>query len=203
MIPPSPGRPPAALRPSRINPRSRSTDVEGRSRSPADLNRPTPIPAADPSASIAEPLGPPPLRVELLSQPRYLAGARELVSAVSKRLGFDETACGQIALAVDEALCNVIRHGYERRPDGRIWVGLWPIEQPGAEPSGIKIVIEDEARQVDPESIRSRNLEDVRPGGLGVHIIHQIMDAVRFEKREHAGMRLVMLKTHAGRTKQP
>lgn len=167
------------------------------------MNRPTPIPTANPSPPPEEPQGPPQLRVELLSQPRYLAGARELVSAVSKRFGFNEAACGQIALAVDEALCNVIRHGYDRRPDGRIWISLWPIERPGADPSGIKIVIEDEARQVDPQSIRSRNLEDVRPGGLGVHIIHQIMDAVRFEKREHAGMRLVMLKTHAGRTKQP
>lgn len=139
------------------------------------------------------------MRVEMLSQPRFLSGARDLVSAVSKRCGFDDAACGQMALAVDEALCNVIRHGYDRRPDGKIWISLWPIEESGKEPTGIKIVIEDEARQVEPEKIKSRDLDDIRPGGLGVHIIQQIMSRSYFEKREKVGMRLVMLKMHNNR----
>ncbi len=150
-------------------------------------------------APINEPTGPAPVRVELLSQPRFLSGARDLVSAISKRCGFDDTACGQMALAVDEALCNVIRHGYDRRGDGKIWVSMWPIEEPGKNPTGVKIVIEDEAKQVDPQKIKSRDLEDVRPGGLGVHIIQQIMNHSYFEKREKIGMRLVMLKTHTNR----
>lgn len=150
-------------------------------------------------APIHEPTGPAPVRVELLSQPRFLSGARDLVSAISKRCGFDDAACGQMALAVDEALCNVIRHGYDRRSDGRIWISMWPIEEPGKDPTGVKIVIEDEAKQVEPEKIKSRDLEDIRPGGLGVHIIQQIMDRSYFEKREKIGMRLVMLKTHANR----
>lgn len=143
-------------------------------------------------------MGPPEVRVEMLSQPRYLSGARDLVSAVSKRLGFDDLACGQIALAVDEALCNVIRHGYDRKADGRIWLSIWPIENGAAEsePQGIKIVIEDEAKQVDPGMIKGRDLEDVKPGGLGVFIIKQVMNSVRYEKREKTGMRLVLLKIH-------
>ena len=132
----------------------------------------------------------------MLSQPRYLSGARDLVAAVSKRLGFDDQACGQIALAVDEALCNVIRHGYDRRSDGRIWLSIWPVEEPGAEARGIRIVIDDEAKQVDPDKIKGRELEDVRPGGLGVYIIRQVMNWVRYEVRPKAGMRLVMTKVH-------
>ncbi len=147
-------------------------------------------------APIPDPAGPAPVRVEILSQPRYLAGARDLVAAVSKRCGFDESSCGQMALAVDEALCNIIRHGYDRRGDGRIWISLWPIEADGKDPTGVKIVIEDEARQVEPDTIKGRKLEDVRPGGLGVYIIHQVMDKAYFEKREKTGMRLVMFKTH-------
>lgn len=136
----------------------------------------------------------PHVRIELYSQPRYLSGARDLVSAIAKRFGFDDTACGQLALAVDEALCNVIRHGYDRRPDGRIWVSLWPCSDDEGRPGGIRIVIEDLARQVDPEKIRGRDLEDIRPGGLGVYIIRQVMDAVRYEKRSEGGMRLLMTK---------
>ncbi len=138
------------------------------------------------------------LRVQLLSQPRYLSGARDLVSAVAKRFGFGETECGQIALAVDEALCNVIRHGYDRRPDGKIWISIWPVND-GSDgdanrAGGMQIVIDDEARKVDPDRIQGRELDDIRPGGLGVYIIRQVMDDVRYEHRNGEGMRLILVK---------
>ena len=96
---------------------------------------------------------------------------------------------------MDEALCNVINHGYQRRPDGPIWLNLWALD--GDDQPGLKVVIEDRARQVDPAQIQSRNLEDIRPGGLGVHIIREIMDEARYEKREGGGMRLTMVKRGA------
>lgn len=153
----------------------------------------------------------PQIRLEVMSNPLYLSGAREMVAAVARRLGFSDEACGQIALAVDEAICNVIRHGYDRAPDKPIWISLFPVGGPapqsGAPSNGapdacqldhsadaLRIVIEDEARQVDPATIKSRNLEDVRPGGLGVHIIRSIMDEVTYERRAPSGMRLTMLK---------
>lgn len=161
--------------------------------------------------SPATALPPPQVRVEIRSNPLYLSGVRELVSAVSRRLGFTEEAGGQIALAVDEALCNVIRHGYGRRPDCPIWLSIWPeggawagapasstptaAGAPGDERAdAIRIVIEDEARQVDPQLIKSRDLEEVRPGGLGVHIIKTVMDEAVYERRPGAGMRLTMVK---------
>jgi anti-sigma regulatory factor (Ser/Thr protein kinase) len=134
----------------------------------------------------------PAVEVRLDSQPIYLAGARELIIALARRIGFRDEASGQIALAVDEALANVINHGYQRRPDGRIWIKLWPCAAQSV--PGICIVIEDEARQVEPETICGRSLEDIKPGGLGVHIIRQVMDQVTYEKRSPAGMRLTMVK---------
>jgi anti-sigma regulatory factor (Ser/Thr protein kinase) len=124
---------------------------------------------------------PPDIHVRLVSDPTYLSGARELVSAVARRLGFSDEGCGQIALAVDEALCNVIRHGYDRRKDGPIWMSIWPSTWSGESgagangEAGITIVIEDEAKQVDVAQIKGRDLDLVRPGGLGVHIIRQVM----------------------------
>ena len=140
---------------------------------------------------------PPDLRIELVSDPRYLSGARELVAAVARRLGFADEACGQIALAVDEALCNVIRHGYGQRKDGPIWLSVWPSTSNNGTP-GITIVIEDEARQVDVDQIKSRDLDEVRPGGLGVHIIRKVMDSVQYEKRNPRGMKLTLTKCCAG-----
>jgi hypothetical protein len=64
---------------------------------------------------------------------------------------------------VDEALCNVIRHGYENAQERT------DLDQPVAlgfgqwDPPGIKIVLEDEAKQVDPSVIKSRDLDEIRP----------------------------------------
>jgi anti-sigma regulatory factor (Ser/Thr protein kinase) len=161
-----------------------------------------------PSAAASQPQ----VRVEIRSNPLYLSGVRELVAAVSRRLGFTEESGGQIALAVDEALCNVIRHGYGKRSDRPIWLSIWPeggawaggggvptsAGVPGDEKAdAIRIVIEDEAQQVDPSVIKSRDLEEVRPGGLGVHIIKTVMDEAVYERRPVAGMRLTMVKRRA------
>ena len=146
----------------------------------------------------------PHIRIELISDPIYLSGARELVGSVARRLGFDDRQCSKIVLAVDEALCNVIRHGYERASDRPIWVEIWPVRE-GGEVRGMRLRIEDEAKQVDPDRMRGRELSDIKPGGLGVHIIREVMDEVTYERRPESGMRLTMLKklTAPGRSDTP
>jgi anti-sigma regulatory factor (Ser/Thr protein kinase) len=72
-------------------------------------------------------------------------------------------------------------------------------------PDAIRIVIEDEAQQIDPALIRSRDLDEIRPGGLGVHIIKTIMDEAAYEKRSDGkggtgGMRLTMMKKRVNST---
>lgn len=140
------------------------------------------------------------VELRILSQPRCAAGVRDMIAALSRRMGFDKAGAGQIALAVDEAIANVIHHGYNRKEDGPIWVRIYTLDEQGAvnprcgDVRAVRIVIEDEGRQVDPQSIRGRDLDDIRPGGLGVHIIKHYMDDVRFEKRDDAGMKLTMTR---------
>ena len=135
----------------------------------------------------------PVVRLEIASQPELLAGARALIAAMAQRCGFNEIQCGQISLAVDEALCNIIKHGYNCREDERIWISISIAE---TQPKSIKIIIEDTAEQIEVSEIRSRDLDDVRPGGLGVHIIKEIMDVVEYEHRQPRGMRLTLIKTN-------
>lgn len=135
----------------------------------------------------------PELRLELLSKPAYLCGVRELIGGVAQQLGFTPPHAHHIVLAVDEALANVMVHGYQRREDGPIRVDVFRVADNGAN-SGIKIVIEDEGKTVDPATIRSRELSDIRPGGLGVHIIREMMNEVAYEPRPSGGMRLTLVK---------
>jgi serine/threonine-protein kinase RsbW len=136
-----------------------------------------------------------PIKIELVSDPMYLCGARELVSCIAHRVGFGDMECSKIALALDEAMCNVIRHGYNKATDQPIWLTIYP-QKPDADSfGGIEIIIEDEAKQINPDTIVGRDLEDIKPGGLGVHIMREVMDEVVFEKREGKGMRLRMFKS--------
>ena len=137
------------------------------------------------------------LRVEFYSRPHALATIRQMIDSLCSRLGFDPAEASRICLAVDEALCNVIRHGYDSDPNG-------PITLTGTEARDerlLEFIIEDRGRQVDLDTIRSRNLDDVRPGGLGVHLIEEIMDHATWEHRDGGGMRLTLHKCHPKQAK--
>lgn len=131
-------------------------------------------------------------KLTIESCPTQLAPLRAWVKRRTKAIGFREEDIDRIALAIDEALANVIRHGYEGSDCGRIDIEMsWPVSE--TEP-GLTITIRDYGRQVDPDGIVGRDLDEVRPGGLGVHIMRSVMDSVHYERAEQEGMRLIMTK---------
>jgi serine/threonine-protein kinase RsbW len=125
-------------------------------------------------------------------EPCELSKVRDEVRVMSESVGFSEHESGQIMLAVDEALTNVIRHGYGGPCDKPISVKIDEKTDDGCRV--LTFVIRDFGRQVDPTLIWGRDLEDVRPGGLGVHIIRTVMDEVEYSAVEGGGMLLVMSK---------
>ncbi len=142
------------------------------------------------------------LSLEVPSDPRYLCAVRDFVSQAARAIGFHEGQCAQVALAVDEAITNVIKHGYLGATDRRVWLRL-EVQAPDGRGPGLRIIIEDEGRQVDPSQIRGRDLDDIRPGGLGVHIIREVMDSVEYAHRDGCGMRLTMAKRQGSPASPP
>lgn len=131
--------------------------------------------------------------IRLSSDPRHLPVIRATVTAIGHAHGFDGHGCHQLALAVNEALVNVIQHGYGGRPDQLIRLRIEPARRDGRE--GLCLVIEDDSGPVDLTCIRSRPLDEIRPGGLGVHLIREMMDEVTYSQRDdQAGLRLTMCK---------
>ena len=80
----------------------------------------------------------------------------------------------EIVLAIDEACQNVIRHAY-KDTDGNVAVKL------SFQNKEFIVSIEDDGTPVIPEKIKPRNIEDIKPGGLGTFFINQIMDSVSFQ----------------------
>jgi anti-sigma regulatory factor (Ser/Thr protein kinase) len=133
------------------------------------------------------------LHLELPSDPCELAGVRQAVHDWASREGWEADEIAHVALAVDEALTNVIRHGYDGCTTNRMLVDIRGVRD-SAGRSGVEIEVRDFGKQVDPDKICGRDLDDIRPGGLGVHIIRSVMDIVEYSRAEDCGMRLVMRK---------
>lgn len=134
-----------------------------------------------------------PIKIAIVSCPAYLPIVRAAVEQLCRLVGFDTQGAGSVALAVDEALANVIKHAYHGREDGPIDVTLTPLV--GSDKTqGLEVVVQDRGRVVATESIRSRDLSDVRPGGLGVHIMNCCMNTVEYSHPPEGGTRLRMVK---------
>jgi len=129
----------------------------------------------------------------LMSDPCELAGTRDVVRAWLTAAGWNGADIADVELAVDEALSNVIRHGYGNQRGHQIELKMsW--DGPPGHPSELIVEIRDWAAQVPLDKIRGRDLDDLRPGGLGVHIIQQVMDTAEYSHADGGGMRLVMRK---------
>lgn len=99
---------------------------------------------------------------------------RHAVRAALDYLSCEHEMTEQVILAVDEACQNVVRHAYGGRDDGEIAVEL------RRDGDDFVVELQDFAAPVDLNAIQSRDLDDIRPGGLGVHLIREIMDDVQF-----------------------
>lgn len=144
---------------------------------------------------------PPPVRLMIASTPEHLCVVRAAMERYCGGLGFDELARGDIVLAVDEALSNIIRHAYHGQGDQPIEVTACPMHDAGNGRSGIQIELRDWGQSVEPSQLRSRDLSEVRPGGLGVHIMQACMDSVCYTPLPEGGSRLVMVKKLPVRSK--
>jgi len=134
-------------------------------------------------------------RVELIiaSQAASLPVVRNAVEKLARMEGFSDAETHGLLLAIDEALANVIKHGYQGRPDQPIRIVLARTEGPDGR-QGLAVEVRDQGRQVDPATIKGRDLNDVRPGGLGVHIMQAVMDEVCYSCPPDGGMLLRMVK---------
>ena len=125
------------------------------------------------------------LMLALYSNPRWLSVVRGAVERLTETLGFPAMQCRSITRAVDEALANIVRHSYGNRLDQPIALYFRSAKrcQHGEIEAGLEILLCDRGRACDLNTLRGRPLEQIRPGGLGLHLIRQAMDTVEFTRK--------------------
>jgi anti-sigma regulatory factor (Ser/Thr protein kinase) len=131
------------------------------------------------------------VKEELLLQcaPEKFCEVRRALRKFLEPLGFPEETAGLIVLAVDEACANILRHAYEGSCKGSFSLIMEASDQE------LQISIRDHGKPCDPEKIRSRELEDFRPGGLGVFFIHQAFDTVQYQPQQDGTLLVLKKKT--------
>ncbi len=97
----------------------------------------------------------------------------------------------RVILAVDEAVSNIIIHGYKGSPEGEIELIMQET------PEQFKFILCDAAEPYNPLTVPDPDLdayhEEGRDGGLGVNIYRRILKVV-YEKAEEGGNRLIMIR---------
>ena len=105
-------------------------------------------------------------------------------------LGVDPDMVYDLLLAVTEAVTNIIEHGYGDQPG---WIKI-RIDQDGRD---IHIVLADQAPAFDPTQVPVPDLSiplDQRVlGGMGIHLIRQHVDQLRYRAAAEGGNELVMI----------
>jgi serine/threonine-protein kinase RsbW len=122
------------------------------------------------------------------SHPKYLSVVRAVTARMGQLHEMTETVIDDIKLAVDEACSNVIKHAY-RGKTGRKITLKYTIQQ-----GTFTVSIDDNGIKLAMEQMKGRSLDDVRPGGLGVHFIRRVFDVVELDDRKRRGNRLILIK---------
>jgi len=126
--------------------------------------------------------------ISFCSRASRLRLLRSVMRDAADLAGLDEDRTNAMVLAVNEACMNIIQHAYAMSPDGQIDVSVF------LENGALVIRIRDYAATVDVEQVRSRELDDIRPGGLGVHLINSLMDECGFIEAPPGGGNLFQMK---------
>ena len=104
---------------------------------------------------------------------------REFVLKIAAKAGFKEETQEQIALAVDEACTNVIKHAHHH--DARRLMDI----QIQTDINKMKIIITDKGHGFDITKLKDPNvkqfIKESRHGGLGIYLIKTLMDEVDYD----------------------
>ena len=115
---------------------------------------------------------------------------RSAVRDVAELTGLDCDLANDIVLAVNEACANIIQHAYHETSGDEIRLSIYLAQDKDA----LIFVLMDDAPCVDVTTVVPRDLDQLRPGGLGVHFIQKIMDEMTFLKCEGKGNTLLLIK---------
>ena len=128
-------------------------------------------------------------RLTFLSCPEELARVRDTVRDACRDCGCPEAVIQDMVIAIGEASQNIVRHAYRDSDDSPATLEILCGD------GILEFQLEDMAPPVDRQVLEPVWPEKVQAGGIGLCLIHDIMDEVEYlPVRDGQGNRLRMVK---------
>ena len=118
-----------------------------------------------------------------------LKNVREFSREVFEKLQINNDLKDELVLAIGEAAQNIVKHAYKDNPDTNDKMAV----QISCKENKIEIGFFDRGNAVDPKKIKHRNIDNIRPGGLGTFFIQEIMDAMEFKEGKQSWVNHLVL----------
>jgi len=138
--------------------------------------------------------------LRVAAEEQHLAEIRDFLQEVGEKLLIPGRVLANTKLAVDEACTNIVKHGY-RGDAGFIEV---VVTGNGRE---FSIAIHDQGKSFDLRNVKSPDLkmyvETRRRGGLGVFLMNQLMDEVRYRAGDDGNVLTMSKRLGRSRRRRP
>ena len=122
----------------------------------------------------------------------HLPALLAFVQAACARAALGPDDAAAVRLAAEEACTNVIAHAYAGAEPGPLTLRF------ERDARHVVVTVEDQAAPFDPTLVAAPNVDadwaERELGGLGWHLIRQVMDEVRHEHGTAGGNRLTLVK---------
>ena len=106
-----------------------------------------------------------------------LKEVRTFCRDVFEKLKIEQSLKDELVLAIAEAAQNIVKHAYKDNQDSNDIM----VVKISCEDKKLQIAFYDMGTPVDPKKVKHREIDNIKPGGLGTFFIQEIMDAVEFK----------------------
>ena len=106
-----------------------------------------------------------------------LKDVRNFCREVFEKLQIQQDLKDELVLAIAEAAQNIVKHAFKNAANANELM----VVQISCENNKLQIAFYDRGTPVDPKKVKHREIDNVKPGGLGTFFIQEIMDAVEFK----------------------
>ena len=96
---------------------------------------------------------------------------------VFEKINLPQDQKDELVLAIAEAAQNIVKHAFKNSANPTELM----VVQISCENNKLQIAFYDRGTPVDPKKVKHREIDNVKPGGLGTFFIQEIMDAVEFK----------------------
>ena len=118
------------------------------------------------------------------------------IDTFAEEAGIDFSLVMSLQLALEEAVVNVMEYAYPKGTVGKVLVTA------SAEGDDLEFVISDSGKAFDPTAKAEVNVdlgvEDRPIGGVGIHLVRNIMDSVAYERKDGKNI-LTLRKRNSGK----